>query len=129
MNKFYEYRGIEMIKSGIAAGLLLAALSFGFSGAAEARGFLGIGDGKPGALGLFDGKDGTWGVGDHRQGAFGVADGRRGTWGINDGREGALSVGENERRTSYRHSHPRRLTAAQRRARARSRARAERASR
>ena len=61
---------------------LLSALVL--ASGAEARGFLGIGDGKPGVAGIGDKKPGALGVGDKEEGVMGVGDGKRGALGINE---------------------------------------------
>lgn len=55
---------------------------------AHAKGFLGIGDGKPGVAGIGDGKAGVAGIGDNKPGALGIG----------DGKAGALGVGEKDTR-------------------------------
>ena len=59
-----------------------------FATGAQARGFLGIGDGKPGVIGIGDNRPGVAGIGDHRPGALGIG----------DGKAGALGVGERDNR-------------------------------
>lgn len=61
---------------------LCAALVFATG--AQARGFLGIGDGKPGVIGIGDGRPGVAGIGDNRPGALGVGDGKAGAFGVGE---------------------------------------------
>ena len=75
-----------------------AVMALALAPAASARGFWGIGDGKPGVLGIGDHKPGVLGIGGGN-GVWGIGDGKPGALGIGDGKPGVLGVNLEENST------------------------------